>query len=175
MKLFKQTILGNTDGSIGINQNYRTSFGYTDDGILVKVEKIIKPDLTRIENIDSEVAPEITFETVAEKTFTPSDFPKTTDHIVWYVDFDVATESITKPKQLLDLINNSTPIYDIWVTYNNLHNPDLLPLFTLQNFDRLAEGFDKTVLRVFLDTENPTPLLNSVIINGDFEAATAEE
>ena len=48
MKLFKQTILGNTDGSIGINQNYRTSFGYTDDGILVKVEKIIKPDLTRI-------------------------------------------------------------------------------------------------------------------------------
>ena len=187
MKLFKEKIVGflnnwtpntsNTVEGVGIptNQNYRTSFGYTDNGITVKVEKIIKPDLTRIEEIDSEVATQITFETVAEKTFIASDFPKQTDHIVWYVDFDTTTESFTTPKKLLDIINGTTPVTQIWVEYNKLHNSDLIQLFTLQNFDRLAEGFEKSVLRVFVDSDNDTPLLNSIITAGDFEDTTATD
>jgi hypothetical protein len=178
MKLFKEQLLGNTDASISINQNYRISFGYADNSITVKVEKIIKPDLTRIEELDAEVIPQITFETVDEKTFTASDFPKQSDHIVWYVDFDVTTQSITKPKQLLDLFNGSgpsTPIYQIWSTYMSIHNSDLLQLFTLQNFDRLSEGFEKSVLRVFVDVDNTPDLLDTVITAGDFETVTATE
>jgi hypothetical protein len=171
MKLFKQKIVGIEGTETGINQNYRTTFNVADDQITVKVDKITKPDLTRIETIDEEVLPEITFETVAEKTFMPSDFPKTTDHITWYVFFDAETETITVPDQLLNLIvQNGKTTAELWQTYYGSFTPNIVPLFLLQNFDRLAEGFSKSVLVVYYDPENAQPILDTIIQ----ETATGE-
>lgn len=176
MKLFKQKLVGflnnwtpniaNTvEGSgVPVNQNYRTSFNVTDDQITVKVEKIVKPDLTRFDNIDAEILPQITFETVAEKIFVPQDFPKTTDHISWFVKFDVATQTISEPQQLFDaVIRNGNTTNTLWRSYYSLFNFENIPLFFIQNFDRLAEGFSKSVVVLYVDAGNDPAILDTII------------
>jgi hypothetical protein len=185
MKLFKQKIIGflnnwtpsvssTVEGSgVPINQNYRTTFNVTDDEIAVKVEKIIRPDLTRFDTIDEEVLPQITFDVVAERTFVPQDFPKTTDHISWFVKFDAVTQTISEPQQLFDAVKrNGNTTDSIWRSYYSLFNFENIPLFFLQNFDRLAEGFSKSVLVLYHDSGNDSAILDTIIeesVAGDIE------
>lgn len=176
VKLTKTLITGFDDvevNTIGVNPNIRVTQQYSLDAISVKIEKVIRQDLTR------DVDVEMRHETILEQSFTPSDFPMLTDHKSFYVEYNVLSNSF----EILDTLNfgksNKTraPSYHI----NGLHrdikkryNENLLPIFFIKTFDSGISGFDCSLINFYVQSlENPAS--STVILNSDVEEMTTLE
>lgn len=170
-KIIKTKILASdVTGASGVNTNYRTTMGYNDTSksISVKVEKLIREELTR-----EEVAP-VSYVTVTEREFTVSDFLRQGDHNSWCVDFDVTTETITEPLNLL-VFGDAQRIKNPEFKYKDLrsavtarYSSDLLPLFILKSFDNI-DSFDHSLLTFLVVESEETTAYDTVIINSDVE------
>jgi len=179
VQIFKRKVqgidLGNGGDSllVGLNSNYRTSFTYTNSNetLVVKVEKVTKPDLTREEVVD------LTYTEVASRSFTPVDFPKVTDRAFFYVEFDVVNQQIVGPFNAYDLwatlkvtqenyIETSEAYTDLQKRY---HSEQLIPLFELRYFDKASEGFSNSVIRILTMEGQTHEETGNTIINSDVE------
>jgi hypothetical protein len=177
-KLIKTKITGFDDiedSPIGVNSNYRATMGYdsTNETINVKVEKIIRPELTRDEEV------EFSYQIVDEKSFTKADFVQTKENMAWQVDFDVQSEKIVAP---LDVYAYTSTIATgslfhrvMWRKIKERYSSDtLLPLFTVDSFYKQAEGFSLSTLQ-FHVADNPGQISDTVITNSDVEEMTQAE
>jgi hypothetical protein len=176
-KLIKTKITGfddREDSPIGVNANYRTTMGYDSatETIDVKVEKVIRPDLTR------EEATEIQYELVDERSFIKADFNQTKDNMAWQVDFDVKTEKILEP---LDVYAYTSTIATgslfhrvMWRKIKERYSDQLLPLFTVDSFYKEAEGFSLCTLQFYVaDTEGSVS--DTILNNSNVELMTQAE
>ncbi len=175
-KLIKTKITGfddREDSPIGVNANYRTTMGYdsTAETINVKVEKVIRPELTREEQVD------VTYEVVDERTFGVSDFPKTKDNMAWQVDFDVATQKILEP---LDVYSYTSTIATgsvfhrvMWRKIKERYNDQLLPLFTLDTFYKQSNNFDLSTLQFHIADIEGT--VSDTVLTSDAELMSQAE
>jgi hypothetical protein len=177
-KLIKTKITGfddREDTPIGINANYRTTMGYnaSTETISVKVDKIIRPDLTRDDDV------EISYETVDEKTFTKVDFIQSKDHMAWVVDFDVITEKILTPFDVYaytsTIATGSLFHRVMWRKIKERYSSEtLLPLFALDSFYKEAPGFSLSTLQFHIaDTEGTVS--DTILTNADVEEMTQAE
>jgi hypothetical protein len=177
-KLIKTKITGFDnleDSPIGLNANYKATMGYDSatETINVKVEKIIRPDLTRDEEV------EVSYQIVDEKSFAKADFVQTKENMAWQVDFDVQSEKITTP---LDVYAYTSTIATgslfhrvMWRKVKERYSSEtLLPLLTVDSFYKEAEGFDLCTLQ-FHVADNPGELSDTVITNADVEEMTQAE
>ena len=177
-KIIKTVILGSdVTGTIGVNSNYRSTMGYdtASKTISVKVEKLTREDLTRDE------APTITYETVAEREFTVSDFLRQGDHNQWCVDFDVTTQTITDPLNILvwgeeqRVKNPQFRFNDLRAGLTARYSFDLLPLFILKSFDNI-DSFDHSLLTFLVPkSDENTGDYDTIITNTDVEEMTFEQ
>lgn len=176
-KIIKTKITGfddREDSSIGVNVNYRATMGYdsVSQTINVKVEKVVRPDLTRDES------PTVEYEIIDERSFTKADFNQTKDNMAWQVDFDVKTEKILAP---LDVYAYTSTIATgslfhrvMWRKIKERYNENLLPLFTLDSFYKEAEGFSLSTLQFYVaDVEGTAS--DTIISNQDAELMTQAE
>lgn len=178
-KLVKTIILGSdVTGNIGVNTNYRSTMGYDDTSktISVKVEKLVKEDLTR----DETTTTNITYQVVAEREFTVSDFMRQGDHNSWCVDFDVTTETITEPLNVLvwgdeqRAKNPTLRFNDLRAALTARYSVDLLPLFILKSLDNI-DSFDHSLLTFLVPKHTETSTLyDTIITNTDVEEMTYE-
>lgn len=177
-KLIKTKITGfdNIENSpLGVNSNYRTTMGYdsSSETINVKVEKLIRPDLTRDES------PEITYQIVDEKSFVKSDFAQTQDCMAWQVDFDIKAEKILSPLDVYaftsTIANGSSFHRVMWRKIKERYSSDtLVPLFTLDSFYKNDETFSTSVLQFHIaDVEGTAS--DTIIINDNVEEKTQAE
>lgn len=176
-KLIKTKITGfddREDSPIGLNSNYRATMGYDSVAktINVKVEKIIRPDLTRDEEV------EVTYETVDERSFSKSDFNQTKENMAWQVDFDVASEKIVDPLDVYaytsTIANGSLFHRVMWRKIKERYSDNLLPLFTVDSFYKQDPGFDLSVLQFHI-ADNPGELSDTIITNSDVQEMTQAE
>lgn len=154
-KIIKTKIIASSvTGTIGVNPNIRVTMNYDDDTkvVSVKIDKIIRPDLSREEETP------LTYETINERNFTEADFIRAGDNNNWFVDYDVINNIIIEPKQTSDFVIEQRKI-DKNFTFGNLvetlagrYTSDLLPLFTIKSFDDIS-GFDHSVLTFYYDDE----------------------
>lgn len=181
LKVFKVLVTG-IEGSdvIGRNLNYSTSMGYdeTTKEIRVVVEKIILPEIAG-EEVDLRAPHETAvYETVAERVFTEADFPQLREYMKWVVEFDVATETITDPINVLevtkDFITNNHTGRRIARIIKERYSESLLPLFSLDQFYKNAPGFEAAVL-TFYDDQTGNDLQNTTIEYQDAEVVTQQE
>jgi hypothetical protein len=176
-KLIKTKITGfddRDDTPIGLNANYRTTMGYnaTTETISVKVEKIIRPDLSREDDV------EISYEIVDEKTFTKVDFVQAKDLMAWVVDFDVVTEKILAPFDVYaytsTIATGSLFHRVMWRKIKERYSDKLLPLFALDSFYKEATGFSLSTLQFHIaDTEGTAS--DTILTNADVEEMTQAE
>lgn len=155
-KIIKTKILASSiTGVAGVNSNYRVTMKYDDTSevISVKVDKVIRPELTRDEEV------QFSFETIAERDFSEVDFIKSGDHNNWFVDYDVLSNTITAPVQTSIWVAEQRA-KDRAFTWKNVresltarYNNDLIPLFSLKSFDNIA-GFDHSVLTFFYSDDS---------------------
>jgi len=151
-----------------INGNYRFTYGFVDNKITVKVDKIVRPDLTREHNDE-----EITFEEVASREFTSSEFALRTDHMAWYVDFDVVNNTILDP---LDVIAYGAanaykePNYNVFGLHRDLmaryDSYTLLPMFYVKTFDYGTVNFENSLI-VFYTVKHTEPSPGDTILNNE--------
>lgn len=150
LRICKTPILGydgSGDGKLGINDNYKATMGYNEgtNTIDVKIEKLVRPELTRSEEVD------ITYEVVAERSFKDTDFLKPTDNMMWVVEFDVQTETIKDPFNLLEWTKKFAA-YDevahlnVYRYLGERYSTELLPLFVLEDFYKQTTGFETASL-----------------------------
>lgn len=169
-KIIKTKISG-LEGSdkLGINNNYRTTVGYNaaNKSITVSVDKVVRPDLTREETV------ECSFTNVDERTFTVADFPLLTDNCAWMVDFDVSTEKITNPLEVLEFTKT------VYTGNNNFHqsmnnsivsrySENYLPIFIHKCFDKQSTDFEHSVLVIYY-ADTSLDATDTVITNNDAE------
>jgi hypothetical protein len=176
-KLIKTKITGfddREDSPIGLNSNYRATMGYDSVAktVNVKVEKIIRPDLTRDEEV------QVTYETVDERAFSKSDFNQTKENMAWQVDFDVASEKILNPLDVYaytsTIANGSLFHRVMWRKIKERYSDNLLPLFTVDSFYKEDPGFDLSVLQFHI-ADNPGELSDTIITNSDVQEMTQAE
>ena len=87
---------------------------------------------------------------VDEKNFTVDDFKKTSDNMIWVVDFDVANEKILAPMDVLaytsqfkgEDYSHTRVLRTIKERYHDNHNP----LFTLFDFYQATTDFETATL-----------------------------
>lgn len=136
---------------IGINSNYRSTIGYnaTTKTVSVLVEKLVKEDLTREED-----AP-VVYEEVASRNFTSSDFLQTTDHMSWFVEFDVETGVISDPIETLEW-SKTLPTRNSFFHHGGLqtayaarYSDALLPLFYINSFNKQLTDFSGSLLQIW--------------------------
>jgi hypothetical protein len=178
-KLIKTKITGFDDREdipIGVNPNYKTTMGYNDttETISVKVEKIIRSDLTRDDV-------EVSYQTVDEKTFIKADFVQSKDNMSWTVDFDVVTEKILSP---FDVHSYTSTIATgslfhrvMWRKVKERYSTEkLLPLFVLDSFYKEAAGFSLSTLQFLIsDIDDITSVSDTILTNTGVEEMTQEE
>lgn len=176
-KLIKTKITGFDDreeSPIGVNGNYRSTMGYdsTTQTINVKVEKIIRQDLTRDDTLPVE------YQIVAERSFAKVDFNQTKDNMAWQVDFDVSTEKILDP---LDVYAYTSTIATgslfhrvMWRKIKERYNENLLPLFTLDSFYKESNGFSLSTLQFHIADVEGT-VADTIVTNQDAELMTQAE
>lgn len=176
-KLIKTKITGFDtleDSPIGINPNYRTTMGYDSatQTIEVKVEKLIKPELTREEA-------EISYEIVDEKKYTKADFVQTKDDMAWQIDFDVQSEKILEP---LDVYAYTATIASgslfhrvMWRKIKERYSSEtLLPLFTVDSFYKDYPDFGLSTLQFHVaDIEGTAS--DTILKNDNVEEMTQAE
>lgn len=175
-KLIKSKILGNAEKSAttSYNPNYRSTMGYNNatNTITIKVEKLIREDLTR----EQDVA--ISYETVDEKSFTKADFIQTKDLMAWCVDFDVTTEKILAPFNVYaytsTLASGSTYHYGLWNQISMRYSQDLMQLFTVDSFYKNVSDFSLSTLQFHVVTDEETTS-KTVLTNTDVQEMTQPE
>jgi len=149
---------------LGVNSNYRNTIGYNSQTktISVLVEKVVREDLNREED-----AP-LTYLEVDSREFTTLDFPQTTDHMSWFVEFDVQTGKISNPIESLEWAKNLPNRNSVFhhgglqTAYLARYSEDLLPLIYINSFNKNATDFSSSLLQIW---EAPNTIIN----------ATAEE
>jgi hypothetical protein len=158
---------------IGINANLRITQGYADDAITIKIEKIIRPENTRDEEVD------ITYETLIERTLTTNDFPMITDHKAWYAEYDVVKNEVS----ILDVLvfGEQNRYKESNYHGGNLHrdikkryNSNFLPLLYVKSFDAAATGFSASLIN-FYRQDNPGTASDTIITNQDAEEMTTQQ
>ena len=173
-KLIKTKITGlegRPESEIGLNPNYRTTMGWNESTqtINVKVEKIVRPDLTRDEDV------ELTFEEVDQRTFTVDDFPMNKDLKAWVVDFDVVTEKIKDPFDVYaytsTIVSGSNFHRVMWRNIQARYSTNFVPCFTVDKFYKSDATFDSAVLQ-FHYAESSDNISNTIIENSDAEEMT---
>jgi hypothetical protein len=137
--------------------------------INVKVEKIVRPDLTRDEDV------EFSFEEVDQRTFTIDDFSMNKDLKAWVVDFDVETGKIKDP---FDVYSYTSTIVSganfhrvMWRNIQARYNANLIPCFTVDKFYKSDATFSSAVLQ-FHYAETSDNISNTIIENSDAEEMT---
>lgn len=176
VKLTKTRITGFDDienTPIGVNPNVRITQQYSSDTVIVKIEKVIRPDLTREEDA------ELSYDTLLERTFTPADFPMVTDQKSFYVEYNVLTNSF----DILDVLSfgkankASVPNYHGVGLHRDIkkrHNENLLPIFYVKTFDAAATGFECSLINFYVhDSEGEAA--DTIILNSDVEEMTTQE
>jgi hypothetical protein len=176
VKLTKTIITGFDDiedTPIGINPNIRITQQYSSDTVIVKIEKVIRPDLTR------ETVVELSYDTLLERTFTAADFPMVTDHNSFYVEYNVLTNSF----DVLDVLSfgnanrASKPNYHASELHRDIkkrYNENLLPVFYVKTFDAVATGFECSLINFYVhDIEGEAA--DTIILNSDVEEMTTQE
>lgn len=173
IKLIQTPVTKNTGAdSIGVNPNIRITQGYSSNTISVKVEKVLRPELTRDEEV------EFSYETLIERTFTPEDFPMRTDHNAFYLEYNALTNSF----EILDVLSFGEINRFNKVSYHNtnLHsdiinryNENLLPILYVKTFDAVATGFDCSLISFY--TQNPQESAKTIILNSDVEEMSDNE
>lgn len=167
IKLIQTPVTKNTGAdSIGVNPNIRITQGYSSNTISVKVEKVLRPELTRDEEV------EFSYETLIERTFTPEDFPMRTDHNAFYLEYNALTNSF----EILDVLSfgeinrfNKVSYHntDLHSDIINRYNENLLPILYVKTFDAAATGFDCSLVSFY--TQNPQESAKTIILNSDVE------
>lgn len=176
LKLLRLEITGieseTESASFGHNANYRATMGYDQqtETINVTVDKIVKPDLTREDDV------EVNYVTVDERNFKSTDFVKLTDNMAWVVDFDVTTEKITSPldiwKYTSEFKSSDYTHTKALRTIKQRYSENFTPLFLLYDFYKNSEGFSTATL-VFQTMENGERSA-TVITNDNVEAVNSK-
>jgi hypothetical protein len=177
LKIFKILVTGieGQDG-IGINSTVRTTMGYdnTKKEISLLVEKVnlaeVPTDQTVVLRDPHTTA---TFTTLLSRTFTPVDFPKTSEMKRWQVDYDVVKNELVifdAVEYGLDKITDSQSARKIARFVKERYNHDLIPLFSVDNVYKSAPDFDASVLTFWTDEVGLD--INDTILTGD--ASNAE-
>lgn len=170
-KLIKTKITGfedRPDSDIGVNANYRTTMGWdaVSQSINVKVEKIIRPDLTRDDTV------ELSYNLVDERSFTIEDFPMNKENKAWIVDFDVKTEKIQNPFDVYaytsTIATGSTFHKVMWRNILQRYNPEYLPCFAIDRFYKADPTFNTAVLQFYV-ADTPDDASDTVITNPESE------
>jgi hypothetical protein len=176
VKLTKTIITGfDIDGIdyIGLNPNVRLTMGYSDNNINIKVDKVVRPDLTRDEQV------EVSYETILEKSLSSSEFAMDTDNKSWYIEYDVINNEIS----ILDVLKFGSSNKHKMQNYhsNQLHrdikiryNQNYLPLVYIKTFDKSANGFDNSLLNFYIQ-DNPGEVSDTIITNSDVDLMTTQE
>jgi hypothetical protein len=183
LKIFKVLVTGieGQDG-IGINSTVRTTMGYdkTKKEISLLVEKLNLPEVATDKTIElRDPHTTATFTTLLSRTFTPDDFPKTSELKRWQVDYDVVKNELVifdAYEYGLTKITNSQSARKIARFVKERYNHDLIPLFSVDNFYKSAPDFDASVLTFWTDEVgldiNDTILIDDAV---DAETVTQQE
>jgi hypothetical protein len=183
LKIFKVLVTGieNQDG-IGINSTVRTTMGYdqTKKEISLLVEKVNLPEVPTDKTVElRDPHTTATFTTLLSRTFTPDDFPKTSEMKRWQVDYDVIKNELVifdAVEYGLDKITNSQSARKIARYVKERYNHDLIPVFALDNVYKSATDFDASVLTFYTDEQGLD--INDTILTGaaaDAETVTQQE
>jgi hypothetical protein len=176
VKLTKTIITGFDDletTPIGVNPNIRITQQYSSDTVIVKIEKVIRPDLTREDDI------ELSYETLLEQTFTAADFPMVTDHNSFYVEYNVLTNSF----EILDVLafgkSNKSTVTNYHGTelhrdIKKRYTENLLPIFYVKTFDAAATGFNCSLINFYVNNHEGDAA-DTIILNSDVEEMTTQE
>lgn len=176
VKLTKTIVTGFDDienTPIGVNPNIRITQQYSSDTVIVKIEKVIRPDLTREDDV------EISYETLLERTFTAADFPMVTDHNSFYVEYNVLTNSL----DVLDVLRFGNANRGSKANYHadGLHrdikkrySENLLPIFYVKTFDAVATGFNCSLINFYVNNHEGDAA-DTIILNSDVEEITTHE
>ena len=183
LKIFKVLVTGieGRDG-IGINSTIKTTMGYdeTKKEISLLVEKVNLPEVPTDKTIElRDPHTTATFTTLLSRTFTPDDFPKTSELKRWQVDYDVVKNELVifdAYEYGLTKITNSQSARKIARFVQERYNHDLIPLFSVDNFYKSAPDFDASVLTFWTDEVgldiNDTILIDDAV---DAETVTQQE
>ena len=174
LKIFKILVTGieGRDG-IGINSTVRTTMGYdeTKKEISLLVEQINLPEVPTDKTIElRDPHTTATFTTLLSRTFTPDDFPKTSELKRWQVDYDVVKNELVifdAYEYGLTKITNSQSARKIARFVQERYNHDLIPLFSVDNFYKSAPDFDASVLTFWTD-EVGLDINDTILIDDGF-------
>lgn len=165
LKIFKTTIRAN-DGESAYSHDtrYRSTMGYDSatDTINVLVEMVIPPSINLDESLPEDTPTILrdphtttTYTVAAQRTFSATDFPMSTDNCKWIVEFDASTTSISDPidvyeisKKYITGSNSHEDIYRNLNAYRYQTNENLTPLFVLDSFYK-SLGFSQATLQFF--------------------------
>lgn len=183
LKIFKILVTGieGQDG-IGINSTVRTTMGYdeTKKEISLLVEKVNLPEVPTDKTIElRDPHTTATFTTLLSRTFTPDDFPKTSELKRWQVDYDVIKNELVifdAYEYGLTKITGSQSGRKIARFVKERYTQDLIPLFALDNVYKSATDFDASVLTFYTDEVGLD--INDTILTGaavDAETVTQQE
>ena len=172
LKIFKILVTGieGQDG-IGINSTVRTTMGYdeTKKEISLLVEKVNLPEVPTDKTLElRDPHTTATFTTLLSRTFTPDDFPKTSELKRWQVDYDVVKNELVifdAVEYGLTKITNSQSARKIARFVKERYNLNLIPLFSVDNFYKSAPDFDASVLTFYTDEQGLD--INDTVLTGD--------
>jgi len=174
LKIFKVLVTGieGQDG-IGINSTIKTTMGYDETAkeISLLVEKInfaeVPTDRT-LELRDPHTT--ATFTTLLSRTFTPDDFPKTSELKRWQVDYDVIKNELVifdAYEYGLTKITGSHSGRKVARFVKERYNLNLIPLFAVDNIYKSAIDFTASVLTFYTDEQglnfNDTVLIDDAV------------
>lgn len=183
LKIFKVLVTGieGQDG-IGINSTIKTTMGYDEVSkeISVLVERVNLPEVPTDKSVElRDPHTTATFTTLLSRTFTPDDFPKTSEMKRWQVDYDVVKNELVifdAVEYGLTKITNSQSGRKIARFVKERYNLDLIPLFALDNVYKSAVDFTASVLTFYTDEQgldiNDTVLIDDAV---DAETVTQQE
>jgi hypothetical protein len=181
LKIFKILVTGieGQDG-IGINSTVRTTMGYdeTKKEISLLVEKVNLPEVPTDKTLElRDPHTTATFTTLLSRTFTPDDFPKTSELKRWQVDYDVVKNELVifdAYEYGLTKITNSQSARKIARFVKERYNHDLIPLFSVDNFYKSAPDFDASVLTFWTD-EQGLDINDTILIDDAVDATTVTQ
>lgn len=170
-KLFKKQILGleTTDSAEnvfngGLNSNIRLKFSYLNNEIGVTIEKIIRAGLIR-----EQTAETITYETVAEKTYVPSDFSFATDMSSYIIEYNVLTNEFFVldffdwAKENVIVQDQSEFINESRRLILKRYNENYIRLFSLYSTDSNVQNWDSTRITLYYFNQDENSEINTII------------
>jgi hypothetical protein len=181
LKIFKILVTGieGQDG-IGINSTVRTTMGYdeTKKEISLLVEKVNLPEVPTDKTLElRDPHTTATFTTLLSRTFTPDDFPKTSELKRWQVDYDVVKNELVifdAYEYGLTKITGSQSGRKVARFVKERYNLNLIPLFALDNIYKSAVDFTASVLTFYTD-EQGLDINDTILIDDAVNATTVTQ